>query len=664
MEEQTFEKRKIPERRLIAGVPVRVYSFGVIVAGSGAAGFNAADTLLREGVADIAMITDSVRGGTSRNAGSDKQTYYKLSLAGRDRDSVRDLAETLFSGQAMDGDIALCEAASSVSCFTKLALLGVPFPTNRCGEFVGYKTDHDPARRATSAGPYTSKFMTEVLEKSARSQGLPVFEPMQIIKLLTEKGKITGLLCLDLVSVEDEQNRFVVFRSPRVVLATGGPGVVYADTVYPEGQNGAGGAAFEAGALGRGLTEWQYGLASVHPRWNLSGSYMQVLPRFVSTGPAGEEEREFLSDFFKDQGAMLSRIFLKGYQWPFDVRKLEGSSLIDILVFLEKQRGRRVFLDFRFNPQRAADLDYKALSDECRDYLSAAGACFGTPIERLEVMNKPAADFYRDRGIDLRRERLEISLCVQHNNGGLAVDPWWQSNIEGLFPVGEAAGTHGVYRPGGSALNAGQTGSCRAARYIAQKGAEPLGAGEPEILRQAAAEAVAEAAALAEAVCRPGEANLPRLMAEAQKRMTLAGGAFRHGGRIKEALACTGELLGRFSEQVRAASPGDLPLAFRFRDTLICQYVYLSAMDDYITRIGKSRGSALYYNPAGTKAHPDLPEEFTYIPDQGESGGMIQEILYKDGECIPSWRPVHPIPGEDDFFEKVWRGYRENKNIE
>jgi succinate dehydrogenase/fumarate reductase flavoprotein subunit len=653
-----MEEQKAGERCLIAGVPVRVYSFSVIVAGSGAAGFNAADTLLREGLTDMAMITDSARGGTSRNAGSDKQTYYNLSLAGGDRDSVRDLAETLFSGQAMDGDIALCEAASSVSSFTKLALLGVPFPVNRYGEFAGYKTDHDPARRAASAGPYTSRLMTEVLEKSARSRGLRIFEPLSIIKLLVREGKIAGLLCLDLASPEDEQNRFVVFRSPTVVLATGGPAAIYADTVYPESQNGAGGAAFEAGALGRGLTEWQYGLASIRPRWNVSGAYMQVLPRFVSTGPREGEEREFLSDFFKDQGDMLSRIFLKGYQWPFDVRKLEGSSLIDVLVFLEKQKGRRVFLDFRYNPQKVADLDYESLSAECRDYLSAAGACFGTPIERLEVLNGPAAGFYRDRGLDLRRDMLEIALCVQHNNGGLAVDHWWQSNIEGLFPVGEAAGTHGVYRPGGSALNAGQAGAGRAARYIAWKRGGLRETGEPET------EALAEAAALAEAVCRSGEANLPRLAAEARKRMTLAAGAFRHGGRIKDALACTRELLGHFEEQVRIASPGDLPLAFRFKDTLICQYVYLSAMDDYITRGGKSRGSALYYHPAGTKAHPGLPEEFSCVPDRGEWGAMVQEILYKDRDCIPSWRAVRPIPGEDDFFEKVWRGYRENKNIE
>lgn len=72
--------------------------------------------------------------------------------------------------------------------------------------------------------------------------------------------------------------------------------------------------------------------------------------------------------------------------------------------------------------------------------------------------------------MDLKTQRLEVAVCAQHNNGGLSVDSWWQTNIEGLFAVGEVAGTHGVYRPGGSALNAGQAGSSRAAEYIAVKG--------------------------------------------------------------------------------------------------------------------------------------------------------------------------------------------------
>ena len=75
------------------------------------------------------------------------------------------------------------------------------------------------------------------------------------------------------------------------------------------------------------------------------------------------------------------------------------------------------------------------------------------------------------KGVDLRTEMLEIALCAQHNNGGLSTDLWWQTNVPGLYAAGEVAGTHGVYRPGGSALNAGQVGSMRAAQHIARFGA-------------------------------------------------------------------------------------------------------------------------------------------------------------------------------------------------
>ena len=42
----------------------------------------------------------------------------------------------------------------------------------------------------------------------------------------------------------------------------------------------------------------------------------------------------FLNEYFDDPGKMLDAVFLKGYQWPFDPRKVKnfGSSLIDILV--------------------------------------------------------------------------------------------------------------------------------------------------------------------------------------------------------------------------------------------------------------------------------------------------------------------------------------------
>ena len=72
---------------------IRIMEAHTVVAGSGAAGFNAADRLRQYGVEDVVLVTENINAGTSRNTGSDKQTYYKLSLAGGQGDSVRRLAE-------------------------------------------------------------------------------------------------------------------------------------------------------------------------------------------------------------------------------------------------------------------------------------------------------------------------------------------------------------------------------------------------------------------------------------------------------------------------------------------------------------------------------------------------------------------------------------------
>ena len=144
----------------IGGRNCRTVTVNTAIVGSGAAGYNAALRLREYGVEDVAIFTEGVKMGTSRNTGSDKQTYYKLNLCGDFADSPRAMAEDLFRGKCVDGDIAYAEAALSVPCFIPLAQLGVPFPVNRYGEYGGYKTDHDPRARATSAGPLTSKLMT------------------------------------------------------------------------------------------------------------------------------------------------------------------------------------------------------------------------------------------------------------------------------------------------------------------------------------------------------------------------------------------------------------------------------------------------------------------------------------------------------------------------
>lgn len=637
---------------------IRCYQLNTVVVGTGAAGYNAADRLYCFGQKDIAIVTEGINAGTSRNTGSDKQTYYKITLSGNDQDSVREMAETLFEGQCVDGDVALCEAALSAQGFLKLVELGVPFPRNRYGEYIGYKTDHDPRRRATSVGPYTSKLMTEKLQKAVEEKHIPVFDKLQAVRLLTAGGKVHGLLCLDKAAAGDLEGRFVVFQCKNIIYATGGPAGIYADSVYPFGHYGATGIAFEAGVTGKNLMEWQYGLASVKPRWNVSGTYMQVLPKFISTEPDGSDEREFLYDFFTDEGELLTKVFLKGYQWPFDVRKIDGgSSIIDILVYMESSKGRRVYLDFRNNPADKL-IDYSLLSEESYEYLDKAGACFGTPLERLLHMNSPAVDFYLDKGVDLAKEPLEIALCAQHNNGGLGIDCWWQTNIEGLFAAGEVSASHGVYRPGGSALNAGQVGSARAAQYIAAccqgentEDFEAIAIPELEQLIQ-----------LAEAVGSSAEENVQEYWDQTARRMSRCGGPIRDMKQIDHVALEVRREIEEFSQTIRIKDHGHLWKVFRLWDTLICQLVYLEAMKDFAKTGGKSRGSALYSDQCGQKPYENLPDIFRYTLDDGSRGDYVQEITLRNMQCSVNWRKVREIPEDDDFFENVWRDYRKNGN--
>ena len=619
-----------------------------IIIGSGAAGFQAALRLYQNGERDLAIITENIKSGTSRNTGSDKQTYYKLTLSGNDADSVRNMAEDLFAGQCVDGDQALCEAALSARCFFALTELGVPFPCTEHGEFMGYKTDHDRGRRATSAGPYTSKLMTEALERSVKEKQILILDQMQAIQILTYMNQVKGILCLD-KNIHSEP-AYKIIWCKNVILATGGPAGMYHDSVYPVSQTGSTGMAFEAGASGKNLTEWQFGMASLNPRWNVSGTYMQVLPSFISTDQDGNDEKEFLLDYFNELPDLLSMVFLKGYQWPFDVNKIfGGSSVIDLLVYQETVlKKRRVFLDYRVNPgnlEKDRDLPYASMIPEAKEYLSQAGACFGTPIERLKHMNEPAILFYQDHHVDLFKERLEIAVCAQHNNGGLSTNHLWETNLSGLYAIGEVCASHGVTRPGGTALNAGQVGAVRAAEGIFLKKRTHMKEASPstesgikERLRIQALDRIR--------LSEHAEGNCPlsELWINASKRMSAAAGMIRNQVQMETALKETEDDICQFMQKAKSPSVSQLSLFYKLYDMLLSQKMYLFAMLDYAKAGGGSRGSALYTDSTGEL--PGFPgcqtfgELYRCRLDQKMHVQEVQEVTLKEGTPSASRRPV------------------------
>ena len=129
-------------------------------------------------------------------------------------------------------------------------------------------------------------------------------------------------------------------------------------------------------------------------------------------------------------------------------------------------------MDFNRNPLAVpgdAEFDLDRLDADVRAYLANAGALLEKPLDRLRKMNPLSIELYKRYKYDITRDPLEFAVNNQHMNGGLAVDAWGATNLDGCYAVGEAAGTHGVTRPGGAALNAGQVFGTRCAEHIAAR---------------------------------------------------------------------------------------------------------------------------------------------------------------------------------------------------
>ena len=136
-----------------------------------------------------------------------------------------------------------------------------------------------------------------------------------------------------------------------------------------------------------------------------------------------------------------------------------------------------MFLDFNRNPLPVpgdAEFDLDRLDPDVRAYLGNAGALLEKPLDRLRKMNPLSIELYKRYKYDITRDPLEFAVNNQHMNGGLAVDGWGATSLDGCYAVGEAAGTHGVTRPGGAALNAGQVLGTRCAEHAAARRKTPV----------------------------------------------------------------------------------------------------------------------------------------------------------------------------------------------
>jgi len=144
------------------------------------------------------------------------------------------------------------------------------------------------------------------------------------------------------------------------------------------------------------------------------------------------------------------RLFAKGASWPVSAE----SDILDIDLDIRHitSQGGTVYLDFRKNPPGLDHVTHGAITDLFwRDSKRLEYA--PTPIERLEKDNPKVIAWFKERGVDLRNEKVEIRHEAQHFQGGILINENAETGVPGLFACGECAGgQHGANRPGGNSL--------------------------------------------------------------------------------------------------------------------------------------------------------------------------------------------------------------------
>ena len=217
---------------------------------------------------------------------------------------------------------------------------------------------------------------------------------------------------------------------------------------------------------------------------------------------------------------------------------------------------------------------------------------------------------------------LRVAVCAQHQNGGLWVDKNYQTNIDGLYAAGEAAGVFGVYRPGGSALNSTQVSSMRSAQHVAK-----LNRNEYMSLEENVKEFIKTFEFADEC-----SVDFVSIQKELQKAMS----DYAAFSRDKAEISALKEKVSALKKEKFAVCKKNIVQYLKFRDMLITMDEVLTAMLFWYDEIG-SRGSAVCVSS-----------------DKVDTQGKM--VCTQNGIAFSEVPP--PIPQSEVWFEKV---YNKNK---
>ena len=322
-------------------------------------------------------------------------------------DSIESHIEDTLKGGAMLGGRnaveGMCRQAEDIIRY--LESIGTVFTVDENGKPRTRAFGGQSHKRTHFCGASTGKQIISALVMESRR-----YEAMGLITRRLGMDFYSGLIrdgvCYGALLFNEGTKTLEPVYADAVILATGGQNSLFGKTTGSVLCDGyAAGRLFMQGAVLKNLEFIQY-----HPT-TLETPQKRIL---ISEAVRGEGGRLFYTEGGNRIYFMEDKYGPKGNLMTRDVISREIYAT-----------GREVFLDISFLDKKLIDSRLPEVRDLCRKY----------------------------RSIDITREPIPVSPSVHFFMGGLAVHMNHETNIKGLYAIGECASMyHGANRLGGNSL--------------------------------------------------------------------------------------------------------------------------------------------------------------------------------------------------------------------
>ncbi len=587
--------------------PYETHEYDVLVIGAGGAGLRAAVEASMQGVRTAVVCksllgkahTVMAEGGIAAALGN---VYPEDSWEVHFRDTVR-------GGKMLNNwRMAQLHAQEAPERVLELERWGALFDRTKDGRILQRDFGGHRYARLAHVGDRTGLEMIRTLQQQAVHLGIDVFMECMVRRLLTDGDRVCGAF-----GYWRDSGRFVIFKAPAVVLATGGIGKSYAITSNSWEYTGDGHAlALWAGA---DLIDMEF--VQFHPTGMVWPPSVRGI--LVTEGVRG------------DGGALKNstgeRFMFRYIPEMFRAETAETEGEADRWYTDRKTNRRTPDLLPRDEVARAINAEVKAGRG------SPHGGVF------LDIASRRPAEYIKRRlpsmyhqfmelaGVDITREPMEVGPTCHYVMGGVRVDAdTTAARVPGLFAAGEVAGgMHGSNRLGGNSLSDLLVFGRRAGLHASEhartfKGTLTLDAGQV---------AAAAREALAPFERKTGE-NPYAIQHELQEMMQSLVGIIRTESELREAIARIAGLRARAGRARVEGGP-----AYNPGWNLALDLGSLLTVSEAIARAALERKES-----RGGHTRDDYPKP---DPDLAKVNVVVRE---KDGAIVVGRELLPEMPGE------------------